>query len=117
MEWRSGKAYPVCGSGNAMQRLQAADWKRQSPTLVLRAHTSELHIPQVKKIAASKVMERKQDPDLVTVAVDLNVKNLAVITVRQHGGVIETVFLRDHGLQVHLDRPLHRLAEKQWQTG
>ncbi len=60
----------------------------QSPTLVVRAHTAELHIPQVKKIQASKVMERKHDPDLVTVGVDLNVKHLAVLTVRQHGQII-----------------------------
>jgi len=42
----------------------------------------------VKKIQASKVMERKHDPDLVTVGVDLNVKHLAVLTVRQHGQII-----------------------------
>ncbi len=57
------------------------DWKRQSPTLVLRARSAELHLPQVKQIAAKKVRERKQDPQLVTVAVDLNVRNLAVITI------------------------------------
>ena len=75
--------YPVTSSRYTVQRLGEADWRRQSPTLVLRAHAAELHMPQVKKIAASKVMERKQDPDLVTVAVDLNVKHLAVITVRR----------------------------------
>src|SRR5215469_1392998 len=83
------KHYPVSSSHYTVQRLKEADWKRQSPTLVLRPHAAELHIPQVKKIAASKVMERKQDPDLVTVAVDLNVKSLAVITVRQHGRIIK----------------------------
>jgi putative transposase len=76
-----------------------------------------LHIPQVKKIEAKKVMERKQNPDLVTVAVDLNVKNLAVITVRQHGTIIETVFVRDHGLDAHRYRHLKRIAKKQWQSG
>ena len=43
-------------------------------------------------------MERKRDPDLVTVAVDLNVKQLAVITARQHGQVIQTRFVSDQGL-------------------
>jgi transposase len=71
----------------------------------------------VKKIKASKVMERKQDPDLVTVAVDLNVKNLAVITVRHHGQIIETVFVTDHGLDAHRYRHLKRIAKKQWQSG
>jgi Putative transposase DNA-binding domain len=109
--------YPVSSSRYLVQRLREADWQRQSPTLVLRAHTAELHIPQVKKIKASKVMERKHDPDLVTVGVDLNVKNLAVITVRQHDKVIETVFVSDHGLDAHRYRHLKRIAKKQWQSG
>ena len=109
--------YPVSSSRYTMQRLKEAGWHRQSPTLVLRAHAAELHIPQVKKIVAKKVMERKQDPDLVTVAVDLNVKNLAVITVRQKATIIETVFVTDHGLDAHRYRHLKRLAKKQWQSG
>ena len=115
-EWR-WMAYPVSSSRYTVQRLLEADWQRKSPTLVLRAHAAELHIPQVKKIVAKKVMERKHDPDLVTVAVDLNVKNLAVITVRQHDKVIETVFVRDHGLDAHRYRHLKRIARKQWQSG
>jgi Putative transposase DNA-binding domain len=114
--WR-WMAYPVSSSRYTVRRLREADWQRQSPTLVLRAHTAELHIPQVKQIAAKKVMERKQDPDLITVAVDLNVKNLAVITVRQHDKVIQTVFVTDHGLDAHRYRHLGRIAKKQWQSG
>jgi hypothetical protein len=109
--------YPVSSSRYLVQRLREVDWRRQSPTLVLRAHAAELHIPQVKKIEAKKVMERKHDPDLVTVAVDLNVKNLAVITVRQHGTIIKTVFVTDHGLDAHRYRHLKRIAKKQWQSG
>jgi hypothetical protein len=109
--------YPVNSSRYTVQRLGEADWLRQSPTLVLRAHAAELHIPQVKRIAAKTVMERKHDPDLVTVAVDLNVKNLAVITARAHGKIIETVFVTDHGLDAHRYRHLKRIAKKQWQSG
>jgi putative transposase len=109
--------YPVNSSHYIVERLKETDWQRQSPTLVLRAHSAELHIPQVKKIEARKVMERKQDPDLVTVAIDLNVKNLAVITVRQHDAIIETVFVTDHGLDAHRYRHLKRIAKKQWQSG
>ena len=72
--WR-WMAYPVTSSHYTVERLKETDWRRQSPPLVLRAHAAELHIPQVKEIAARKVVERKQDPDLVTVAVDLNVKS------------------------------------------
>jgi putative transposase len=109
--------YPVSSSRYLVQRLGEADWKRQSPTLVLRPHAAELHIPQVRKIDASKVIERKQDPDLVTVAVDLNVRNLAVITVRQCGTIVETVFVSDHGLDAHRYRHLKRIAKKQWLSG
>ena len=92
-------------------------WEQQSPTLVLRAHSAELHFPQTKEIAAKKVKESKLDPDLVTVAVDLNVRNLAVITVRQHGMILETVFVTDHGLDQHRYRHLRRIAKKQWLSG
>jgi hypothetical protein len=109
--------YPVNSSHYTLERLKETDWQRQSPTLVLRAHRAELHIPQVKKIEARKVMERRQDPDLVTVGVDLNVKNLAVITVRQHGKIIKTVFVTDHGLDAHRYRHLKKIAKKQWQSG
>jgi len=63
------------------------------------------------------VVERKRDPDLVTVAVDLNVKQLAVITVRQHSQVIRTRFVSDHGLDQARFGHLKRIAKKQWQSG
>src|SRR5258708_1117884 len=109
--------YPVCSSRYTLQRLKEADWQRQSPTLVLRAHAAELHIPQVKKIEAKKVMERRQDPNLVTVAVDLNVKNLAVITVRQKATIIETGFVTDHGPEAHRNLQLNRMPKNQWPSG
>jgi transposase len=109
--------YPVSSSRYLVQRLGEAEWKRQSPTLVLRTNSAELHIPQVKEIHAKRVMERKQDPDLVTVAVDLNVRNLAVITVRQCGSIVQTVFVTDHGLDAHRYRHLKRIAKKQWLSG
>jgi len=109
--------YPVRSSRYTLARLGEADWKRQSPTLVVRPDCTELHVPQVKKIEAKKVMERKQDPELVTVAVDLNVRNLAVITVRRLGIIVETIFVTDHGLDAHRYRHLKRIARKQWQSG
>src|SRR5258708_7994115 len=93
------------------------DWKRQRQTLGLRARSAELHLPQVKQIAAKKVRERKQDPQLVTVAVDLNVRNLAVITVRRSERIIQTVFVTDHGLDAHRYRHLKKTAKKQSQSG
>jgi transposase len=71
----------------------------------------------VKVVTVKKVKASKEDPHLVTVAVDLNVKHLAVITVRQHGRIVETVFVRDHGLDQHRYGHLKRIAKKQWLCG
>ena len=109
--------YPVACSRYFEQRRRDAAWEHKSPLLVLRAREASLHFPQTKEIKAKKVKESKADPHLVTVAVDLNVKNLAVITVRQHGSILETVFLTDHGLDQHRYRHLKRIAKKQWQSG
>jgi putative transposase len=109
--------YPVKCSRYFQQRHRDPAWEQQSPTLVLSKQAASLHFPQTKEIAARKVRESKLDPDLVTVAVDLNVKNLAVITVRQHQQIIETVFVTDHGLDQQRYRHLRRIAKKQWLSG
>jgi transposase len=109
--------YPVVCSRYFEQRYRDEGWEQQSPTLVLRPQTAELHFPQRKQIEAKQVKVSKLDPDLVTVAIDLNVRNLAVITVRQHDMIIETVFVTDHGLDQHRYRHLKRIAKKQWQSG
>src|SRR5207237_701636 len=85
--------------------------------LVVRKNEAELHFSQTKEVKAKKIVESKHDPDLVTVAVDLNVKMLAVITVRQRGTIRETVFVRDQGLDQARYRHLKRIAKKQWQSG
>ena len=94
-----------------------ADWHALSPKLVLTKTGAAIHFPQTKTIEAKRVVERKRDPHLVTVAVDLNVKNLAVITVRQHDTILESHFLTDHGLDQHRYRHMKRVAKKQWQSG
>jgi len=109
--------YPVKYSRYFEQRRTELGWEQQSPKLVLRPKHAELHCSQVKAVKARKINESKQDPHLVTVAVDLNVKNLAVITARQDGAIIETVFVRDHGLDQHRYGHLKRIAQKQWLSG
>jgi hypothetical protein len=109
--------YPVLYSRYFEQRRTEAEWEQQSPKLVLRPKFAELHCSQTKKVKAKKVKESKQDPSLVTVAVDLNVKNLAVITVRQHGRTLETVFVTDHGLDQHRYQHMKRISKKQWLSG
>jgi putative transposase len=109
--------YPVVCSRYFQQRLRDPAWEQQSPTLVLSKQAAALHFPQTKQVQAKKVKESKLDPDLVTVAVDLNVKHLAVITVRQHQQIIETAFVTDHGLDQQRYRHLKRIARKQWLSG
>ena len=113
-EWHT---YPVQASRFFEQRIKEASWEQESPKLVLRKRSAELHFPQTKTIEAKKVVESKQDPDLVTIGVDLNVKNLAVITVRQHGTSIETVFVRDHGLDRARYLHLKKISKKQYLSG
>ena len=113
-EWHN---YPVQASRYFEQRIKEASWERESPKLVLRKKNAELHVPQTKTIEAKKVVASKQDPDLVTVGVDLNVRNLAVMTVRQHGEIIETAFVRDHGLDQARYRHLKKISKKQFLSG
>jgi len=99
------------------KRRAEEGWEQESPKLVLGKHEASIHFLQSKTIKASKIVESKRDPDLVTVAVDLNVKQLAVITVRQRDRIIETRFVSDQGLDQHRYRHLRRVAKKQWQSG
>ncbi|HEX9131440.1 MAG TPA: hypothetical protein VF844_04030, partial [Ktedonobacteraceae bacterium] len=114
--WRWAN-YPVKYSRYFEQRRADPAWEQQSPKLVLRPRSAELHFCQKKEVKAKKVKESKLDPDLVTVAVDLNVKHLAVITVRRHQTIIETVFVTDKGLDQHRYRHLKRISKKQWLSG
>jgi putative transposase len=109
--------YPVVCSRYFEQRRSEEAWEQQSPTLILLPHSAEVHFPQTNEIAARRVRESKLDPDLVPVAVDLNVKNLAVITLRQHERIIETIFISDAGLDQQRYRHLRRIAKKQWLSG
>jgi putative transposase len=113
-EWHN---YPVQTSRYFEQRIKEASWEKESPKLVLHKKSAELHFPQTKTIEAKKVVESKADPDLVTVGVDLNVRNLAVITVREHGQIIETVFVRDHGLDRARYLHLKKISKKQYLSG
>lgn len=103
--------YPTRYSRYFEARRTESNWQALSPKLVLTKSGAAIHFPQAKTIEAQKVVERKRDPALVTVAVDLNVKNLAVITVRQHDQIIESHFLTDHGLDQHRYRHMRRVAK------
>jgi putative transposase len=114
--WRWAN-YPVKCSRYFERRSADPAWEQQSPQLVLRPRSAELHFCQTREVKARRVNESRLDPELVTVAVDLNVKHLAVITVRRQQRIIETVFVRDKGLDQHRYRHLKRISTKQWLSG
>src|SRR5258708_32727888 len=93
--------YPTLYNRYFERRRAEPGWETESPKLILGKKSAAIHFLQSKTITAKKIVESKRDPDLVTVAVDLNVKQLAVITVRQHGVIKETRFVSDHGLDQH----------------
>lgn len=109
--------YPTRYNRYFEQRRSEPGWEQESPRLVLSKQGAAIHFLQTKQITAKKIVESKRDPDLVTVGVDVNVKHLAVITVRQHEKIIETVFVSDTGLDQHRYRHLKKIARKQWQSG
>src|SRR6266852_5894544 len=109
--------YPTLYNRYFDRRRAEPGWEAASPTLIMGKQSAAIHFLQSKTITAKKIVESKRDPDLVTVAVDLNVKQLAVITARQRGQIIATRFVSDHGLDQHRYRHLKRIAKKQWQSG
>jgi putative transposase len=109
--------YPTMYNRYFERRRAEAGWEQESPRLILGKQAAAIHFLQSKTIKARKIVESKRDPDLVTVAVDLNVKQLAVITARAHGTIIQTRFVSDQGLDQHRYRHLRRVAKKQWQSG
>src|SRR5260370_19366165 len=109
--------YPILYNRYFDRRRAEPGWETESPKLILGKKSAAIHFLQSKTITAKKIVESKRDPDLVTVAVDLNVKQLAVITVRQHGVIKATRFVSDQGLDQHRYQHLKRVANKQWQSG
>nr|WP_243137300.1 transposase [Desulfofundulus thermobenzoicus] len=109
--------YPVKIGRWQEKRLAEPGWETKSPKLVIGAKKIFLSVPQAREVRARKVEESKLDPELVTVGVDLNVKNLAVVTVMKSGKVIETVFIKDSGLDRHRYLHLKLISKHQRQSG
>jgi IS605 OrfB family transposase len=109
--------YPTRYNRYFEQRRADQTWEAESPKLIVGKKEVAIHFSQSKTITAKKIVESKKDPDLVTVAVDLNVKYLAVITVRKLGMILETVFVSDAGLDQHRYQHMKQVSKKQWQSG
>jgi hypothetical protein len=84
------KNYPVSVGSKQLEQLNDPNWSMQSPTLVpkrtKRGLEWYLHIPLVKKVKVKPIKEqKKENPNLTTLAVDLGLRHLAVVTVRKNG--------------------------------
>ena len=84
------KNYPVKLGQKQLEQLNDPKWSMQSPTLVpkriKRGLEWYLHLPLVKKVSVKPIGEqKKENPNLTTLAVDLGLRHLAVVTVRQGG--------------------------------
>jgi hypothetical protein len=60
--------YPTVYNRYFERRRAEAGWETESPKLVLGKQEASLHFLQTKTISAKKIVESKQDPDLVTCA-------------------------------------------------
>lgn len=109
--------YPIKRNHWVKKRLSENGWNALSPSLIVKEKYIGLHFPQEKTIEAKKVKESKENPALFTVAVDLNVKNLAVVTVRQFGKIVYTEFVKDEGLDQHRYQHSKVVSFKQYQSG
>jgi len=109
--------YPVKFSPWQEKRLTEPDWESKSPRLVIKDKSVELHVTQTKQVEAKKTEELKKNPDLITIGIDLNVKNLAVITVRKNGKIIRTIFIKDEGLDYHRYLHMKLISKHQWLSG
>src|SRR5260221_7210203 len=66
--------YPTRYNRYFERRRAEAGWEMESPKLILKKQGAEIHFLQTKTMEAKKIVESKRDPDLVTVAVGLNVE-------------------------------------------
>jgi len=126
------KNYPVKIGRKQLEQLNDPSWSMQSPTLVPSrrrrgAHRTlrtkrgiewYLHIPLVKKVSVKPIKEqKKENPNLTTLAVDLGLRHLAVVTVRQNGKIVFVKFFRGEEVEAHRLQHLQKVFRKQQNSG
>jgi IS605 OrfB family transposase len=115
------KNYPVKLGSKQFSQINDPKWSMQSPTLVpkrtKRGIEWYLHIPLVKKVDVKPIKEQKLNPNLTTLAVDLGLRHLAVVTVRSGGKIVFIKFFRGEEVEAHRLQHLQKVFRKQQASG
>ena len=116
------KNYPVKMGRKQLESFNDPNWSIQSPTLVpkrtKRGLEWYLHIPLAKKVDVNPIKEqKKENPNLTTLAVDLGLRHLAVVTVRQGGKIRKVKFFRGEKVEAHRLQHLIKVFKKQQKSG
>lgn len=116
------KNYPVKLGKKQLEQLNDPKWSIRSPTLVpkraKRGAEWYLHIPLVKKVSVKPIKEqKKENPNLTTLTVDLGLRHLAVVTVRFNGEIVFVKFLRGKQVDAHRLQHLQKVFRKQLRSG
>jgi IS605 OrfB family transposase len=126
------KNYPIKIGRKQLKTLTSGEWTILSPTLVprrrfitnhnhkKRGNKTEwyLHIPVEKKVSVKKIEEqKKENPQLCTLSIDMGLKHIAVITVRKGGKIVFVKFIRCEQIEAHRLRHLQKIFKKQHKSG
>jgi hypothetical protein len=108
------KNYPVKIGRKQFSQLNDPNWSIQSPTLVpkrtKRGIEWYIHLPISKKVKVKPIIEqKKENPNLTTLAVDLGLRHLAVVTVRKNREIVFVKFFRGEQVEAHRFRHLQKV--------
>jgi IS605 OrfB family transposase len=114
--------YPIKIGKKQLSILQSGGWDILSPTLVPKKRRGKiewyLHIPVEKKVKVKPIEEqKKEDPNLTTLSIDMGLKHIAVITVRKGGKIVFVNFFRSEQIEAHRLRHLQKIFKKQKKSG
>jgi IS605 OrfB family transposase len=116
------KNYPIEIGKKQLEILQSQEWKILSPTLVPKKRRGRiewyLHIPVEKKVNVKRIEEqKKENPNLTTLSIDMGLKHIAVTTVRENGKIVFVKFFRAEKIEALRLRHLQKIFAKQKKSG
>jgi IS605 OrfB family transposase len=116
------KNYPISIGRKQLKLLMSGEWDILSPTLVPKKRGTKtewyLHIPLEKKVSVLPIdKQKKENPNLTTLSIDMGIKHLAVITVRKGGKIVNVLFFRCEQIEAHRLRHLKKIFSKQKKSG
>ncbi|MBI4847907.1 MAG: hypothetical protein HY808_04920, partial [Nitrospirae bacterium] len=116
------KNYPIKIGKKQKEILTNGEWTILSPTLVPKERRGKtdwyLHLPIEKNVSVLPIeKQKKENPNLTTLSVDMGLKHIAVITVRSGGKIVFVKFFRCEKIEAHRLRHLQKIFKKQKKSG